>query len=336
MNLFKIIILVILIEISTMFIYVSPNFLILKYINQNFKNNQYNISCQNLTNIYDITKSYYFTPPFIKSEFPEIEFELIPNFSSQFNIPLNNGSIIIVNYSTDKFGNRKIDYLDSINYNNSIVVIGDSHSFAWGVSDNETFSAILQDKLNQYGCGNCTVINLGIPAYNLRQKIFSLFYKGIKFHPKIIIVQYDADDIFPANFTIQSNEYIKALVNKSQSIQETSLESFSKMNILRAQFLNCQNFTYLKYKEIIEPLNILYNIQKSYNISKVIFLNYYDYRNYDIFKNFFKDKDWYYFNIDQILENPSNYSISVYEPHLNSIAHEKIGTFLFKTIISNN
>lgn len=72
----------------------------------------------------------------------------------------------------------------------NIVVLGDSYSFGEGVDEGSQYSAVLDRELN----GQYDVINLGVPGWGLTQEIRRYFEFGILFKPKIIILQFTAND----------------------------------------------------------------------------------------------------------------------------------------------
>jgi hypothetical protein len=64
-----------------------------------------------------------------------------------------------------------------------IVVIGDSFAFGWGVSDHETYAALLEASLPE-----TEVINLGIGGYGTDQMLLMLMTEGLKYQPDLVVV----------------------------------------------------------------------------------------------------------------------------------------------------
>ena len=70
-----------------------------------------------------------------------------------------------------------------------IAVIGDSHAMGWGVQDEETFSAILQQLSKR------PVFNLGVASYGTARELIRLKRSGILDKVDTIILQYCGDDL---------------------------------------------------------------------------------------------------------------------------------------------
>ena len=66
-----------------------------------------------------------------------------------------------------------------------ILIVGDSHTFGEGVSDNETYPYYLQEIIP-----NVEVMNLGMHGYGHDQMLIFIKEEGIKYNPDIIILGY--------------------------------------------------------------------------------------------------------------------------------------------------
>jgi hypothetical protein len=64
-----------------------------------------------------------------------------------------------------------------------IVVIGDSFAFGWGVSDDATYSALLEAALP-----GTEVVNLAVGGYGTDQMLLMLESEGIRYQPDLVIV----------------------------------------------------------------------------------------------------------------------------------------------------
>ena len=86
--------------------------------------------------------------------------------------------------STNAKGARgRRDYPYERGEKSRIVVIGDSFAFGWGVSDDETYSALVERSLP-----DVEVINLGIGGYGTDQMLLMLRSEGLKYQPDLIVV----------------------------------------------------------------------------------------------------------------------------------------------------
>lgn len=91
-----------------------------------------------------------------------------------------------------------------------VAVIGDSHAMGWGVNDQDTFSALLQNKTKR------PVYNLGVASYGTERELFRLEKSGVLEKVDTVIIQYCNNDL---------NENLKF---DSASRQELSEKIFGK------------------------------------------------------------------------------------------------------------
>ena len=95
-----------------------------------------------------------------------------------------------------------------------ILSLGDSRTFGWGLSENETYSARLQ-KLLQAEVGNAAkveVINAGVNAWSYPQMAVYLREHGLEFSPDIIVL---ADANLWTQFSEQSSpEFVKSFLRR--------------------------------------------------------------------------------------------------------------------------
>lgn len=86
----------------------------------------------------------------------------------------------------DKFGRFSKHPLNK--NNDGIAVIGDSYAMGWGVNDDETFSSILEKKINK------PVYNLGVSGYGTIRELNRLESSGLIDSIDTIIIQYCYND----------------------------------------------------------------------------------------------------------------------------------------------
>jgi hypothetical protein len=73
-----------------------------------------------------------------------------------------------------------------------IAVIGDSMTFGFGVQDDETNPAVLQEAFPDY-----QVINAGVSGYNLDQEVAAYERKVAPFNPSLVILEFVVNDADP-------------------------------------------------------------------------------------------------------------------------------------------
>lgn len=104
-----------------------------------------------------------------------------------------NGSCRFVNHefdtqmNFDDLGRKSGDTTDL--QGKGVAVLGDSFAMGWGVQDNETFSALLQDRLKR------RVFNLGVSSYGTRRELRRLVQAGVLDRVDTILIQYCENDL---------------------------------------------------------------------------------------------------------------------------------------------
>jgi hypothetical protein len=83
-----------------------------------------------------------------------------------------------------------------VNPSRPILAVGDSFTFGDQVSDNETWPAILEQKINR------RVINAGVFAYGLDQSFLRLKLLIPLYQPSIIILSFIPDDIYRCEYSV--------------------------------------------------------------------------------------------------------------------------------------
>ena len=79
-----------------------------------------------------------------------------------------------------------------------ILVLGDSVTFGWGVSQGESFSDRLEVLLReQTGGRDWQVINAGVNGYNTRQEADFLRIEGMRYSPDYLVLVYVSNDVEP-------------------------------------------------------------------------------------------------------------------------------------------
>jgi hypothetical protein len=89
---------------------------------------------------------------------------------------------------------EEIDYTKEPN-EKRILILGDSVTFGWGVSQGETFSDHMEPLLRAETGTKWQVINAGVNGYNTQQEATYLRIEGIKYQPDIVIVVYVGNDV---------------------------------------------------------------------------------------------------------------------------------------------
>lgn len=89
---------------------------------------------------------------------------------------------------------------DEIPYNKPagekrILVLGDSVTFGWGISQGETFSDRMEYLLNELPGDRWQVINSGVNGYNTEQEATYLRIEGMRYSPDFVLLVYVTNDV---------------------------------------------------------------------------------------------------------------------------------------------
>jgi lysophospholipase L1-like esterase len=93
-----------------------------------------------------------------------------------------------------------------------ILSLGESTTFGTGVSDDETYSARLEQVLGAAFPGRrVTVINAGVPAYSSYQSLAYFERRGLALEPDLVLVYHEVNDYLPTSLRDSSNTEIGVL-----------------------------------------------------------------------------------------------------------------------------
>ena len=130
------------------------------------------------------------------------------------------------NISFDSFGRVSNHPNKKENINQSIAVIGDSFAMGWGVNDNETFSYLLEKKINK------NVYNLAVSSYGTRRELIRLEKSGLLNEIDTVIIQYCYND-----FGENNNFIINSEINTNNKFKTvTSSQPISNWRLFRRTF----------------------------------------------------------------------------------------------------
>lgn len=76
------------------------------------------------------------------------------------------------------------------------VLLGDSFLFGWGLAEEDTFAAHLEKELAARGA-RAEVVNLALPGQNHQSMLETLEAVGLRYHPSVVLMGCNADDILP-------------------------------------------------------------------------------------------------------------------------------------------
>jgi lysophospholipase L1-like esterase len=120
-------------------------------------------------------------------------YELIPNIEGRFQ-----GKSFSINSLGMRDRERRVTK-DPGTFR--IVVLGDSHTFGWGVAQDEPYPAVLERLLNAF-TPKCRfeVWNLGVPGYNTVMEVERFAMKAAEYDPDMVVINYVHNDMDLPNF----------------------------------------------------------------------------------------------------------------------------------------
>lgn len=114
--------------------------------------------------------------------------------------PLTHSFLMGVDVQTNSEGFRDREFdLNKSPDTKRILVIGDSVTFGWGVSVENTYPKILERRLNNKNPSQkkYEVINTGVGNYNTAQEVALLKERGLKYKPDVIVLGFFINDPEP-------------------------------------------------------------------------------------------------------------------------------------------
>ena len=229
--------------------------------------------------------------------------------------------------SFDEFGRTSNHPIN--NDSNGIAVLGDSHAMGWGVNDNETFSYLLEKKINR------PVYNLGVSGYGTIRELIRLQESDLLDKIDTIIVQYCYNDhgenvhYKKTTLEVAKEKYDLVQQGVKFSIWKKLRKSFRySIKITREVIFNTKKpLTFDHHNETFIEVLKKFEFSKDKRII-VFYVNGHQQK----FSNFPSGKSKDFNNLEYIDLNIEEDTSSFYliDGHLNSTGHMKIAEKLSK------
>ncbi len=120
----------------------------------------------------------------------------VPGLSYEM-VPLRNGTFEGMQVRTNSLGMRGGEPAPPGPFLYRIAVLGDSFTFGFGVSEEETYPALLGKILNESPSGrqyHFEVLNLGVVGYTSRDEAAMMKARAVPLHPRLVVVGYVLND----------------------------------------------------------------------------------------------------------------------------------------------
>ncbi len=222
------------------------------------------------------------------------------------------------------------------NYNGSrpaIIFIGDSYTAGAAVQYNETFPFYLSQELDY------NIINLGIGGYNTKQEVERLKKVGLKYKPKVVVIQFYHNDwengyeiwSYMRNISVLLNhngyDCLKDPLSNKDPVFMGLSKIYYRYNLKRRFDLFNPN--------VATPLDELHNLSLEYNFSVIFLLLPSPKWEEEKLINSCKQYGW---DLVYLREETDfhgwkpPYTVSIENPHFSPRTHKEVAKLLSKRI----
>ena len=179
-----------------------------------------------------------------------------------------------------------------------IIALGDSHTFGWGVRQEESFPTVLENLLTTRDPSRrFEVMNLGVPGYNTVQEVQVFSTKADELSPDMVVINFVLNDMDLPNFLAEppdpfssSTSYLYDLIwRRSEQLKENFLLPIGLVPVIPEEGKRQLRIPEERIPERFRSLYGWDNMVKSYrrlaqicrrmNIPYVLLINMDDYRS---------------------------------------------------------
>jgi len=265
------------------------------------------------------------------------------NFSAAFD-----GSIVQIPSTTVAWNSMRIrDYeytLEKPAGTYRIIILGGSFTFGWGVELDETFSKVLETRLNEkYGTKkhgtmqrqDYQVINFGIPGYTAVQEAGLFSGKAAQMSPDLVIIAFHPSDLKDVEYHLNLSEQYEnnkslRLANNITSEEELRVH----ISYLVKEHAKSVPFDELWNKMITQPYNDIAGLAAQKNISIILYSIIPDQAARPHLESEAARLNWRFVQ-SQVKYWTEEYRIHELDLHPNALAHEVYATELEDALLRN-
>ena len=275
--------------------------------------------------VYDIEMTRYALYNKVDSDNPRIGHEHKPNSSTRL---MN----VMVDINSDGLRDREYPLTKGDNYR--IIMLGDSLTLGWGVAERETFSNILEEKLNK--SYPTEIINFGTGNYNTEQEVNLFKEKGLKYKPDKVVLFYFINDaeVTPEKsklWFLGYSEFISFYWSRINSLMDKYSSSQSFGEYYSALYRDDQAGWKNTKSAILDLMQLCK--KESIELQVVLLPELHDTKNqifrevYDNIAHFLSENNIEYVNLARLFseqDNEMDLWVSYDDAHPNALAHKKI------------
>ncbi len=165
-----------------------------------------------------------------------------------------------------------------------IAIVGDSITFGRGVYMEETFSKLLEKKLQGTCAKDAQVLNFGVSAYNTEQEFYTVKDVVLNYSPDLILIIYFPNDpqdaVMILNTTIDTSfkETIRTFLNDHVYTYKLAARAYYSHQLRESKetlvdrYVRWHDTSQNEWKRTAKALERLSNLSKSSNIPLILFM----------------------------------------------------------------
>lgn len=218
------------------------------------------------------------TPTTATADFEDLDYDrfqngttLIPNATVQFHgsvvkLPM---SIITVN----RHGFRDRPYrIEKPPNTTRIAVLGDSYTFGWGVNQSQTYSTVLERRLNHSTDDAVQTLNFGVPGLTTTEEVEQFRERWVQFGPDVVIVGYAFNDIM----NMSERDRIQTRLHREGVWANRSEPRQSQKIAERTVRLYWEQFQQKDFEQVVgsvsQPFQTLEQLSEQYGFDVIIYV----------------------------------------------------------------
>lgn len=213
--------------------------------------------------------------------------------------------------STNSHGLRDYEYTIRKPRNTTrIICLGDSVTFGEGVNLSDSFSKVLERKLNLNSSRRYEVLNFGVFAYGTLNELELLERKALNYSPDIVVLMMLYNDYQNIGDIQKDNQLLETLRKKLLQNSSLHISQYLEKEVVMLEYMRNEkksNDTE-KFNLIKAPLDGIISLCHQHNISLVVVQYYGNYPHMESIREYLKNN-----NVDVVRLNDSPIVLS----HLN-------------------
>jgi hypothetical protein len=188
---------------------------------------------------------YVATTPLLRPD-PACDFSLVPGYSGRITLPIDDLNLMQFPARVSSQGLRDREYGPKGEAEFRILMLGDSFTFGWDLSEPRCFVRLLETRLNQAHLPKrITVINAGVPGFCPWQERNWLLKYGLSFQPDLVMLQCYAGNDVSDTLSKQPEKMIRLeTYNEQRLFNAVRCQNQDRLPVKLDQWLRVHSFAY--------------------------------------------------------------------------------------------